>query len=164
MSSSNNICDNCIDKDGRVYIHTMCQACKDNALFKHPPQKEECPICFLTLPSLSTGTKYSTCCGKVICSGCIRAVNKMDDEAKCPFCRVPTPESDEEIIQSIEKRVEMDDAEAIYNLGCCYNDGIYGVPQNYDKALYLWHRAGELGCASAYNNIGNASAGVRQGI
>ena len=156
MSSSNNICDNCIDKDGRVYIHMMCKACKDNALFKHPPQKEECPICFLTLPSLSTGTKYSTCCGKVICSGCIRAVNKMDDEAKCPFCRVPTPESDEEIIQSIEKRVEMDAAEAIYNLGCCYNDGIYGVPQNYDKALYLWHRAGELGCASAYNNIGNA--------
>ena len=30
------------------------------------------------------------------------------------------------------------------------------MPQDYEKALELWHRAGELGYAKAYNNIGNA--------
>ena len=43
----------------------------DAKLFKQPPQKDDCPICFIRLPSLdSTGWRYMTCCGKVICSGC----------------------------------------------------------------------------------------------
>jgi uncharacterized protein len=29
------------------------------------------------------------------------------------------------------------------------------LPRNYYKALKLWHRAGELSYAEAYNNIGN---------
>ena len=163
MSSSdgNNICENCTtDQDGRVYIHTMCQTCRDKHdedLFQQPPQElEECPICFLTIPSLMTGSKYKSCCGKMICSGCIHAVEMMDGEAKCPFCRVPTPESDEEVIGMIMKRVEMDDAKAIFNYGCYYYDGLCGLPQNYEKAFELWHRAGELGCASAYYSIGHA--------
>jgi len=35
-------------------------------------------------------------------------------------------------------------------------DGVYGFPQDMDRALELWHRAGELGHPIAYNNIGNA--------
>ena len=127
----------------------------EESLFKQPPPNEECSICFLTLPSISTGSKYQTCCGKIICSGCIHAVNKMDPDRKCPFCRVPVPVSDEEIIKRTEKRVEMDDAEAIYSLGCYYAEGIYGVRQDWDNALELWHRAGKLGCVAAYNNIGH---------
>ena len=80
----------------------------------------------------------------------------MKGDAKCPFCRVPLPESHKEIIERIKKRVEMDDANAICDLGCCYDQGIYGLPQDRAKALELWHRAGELGYASAYNNIGIA--------
>ena len=159
-SDGNNICENCTDQDGRVYIHTMCQTCKDKHdedLFQQPPQElEECPICFLTIPSLMTGSKYKACCGKIICSGCIHAVEMMDGEAKCPFCRVPTPESEEECIEMNMKRVEAGDAKAIYNLGCCYNDGEYGLPQDRAKALELFHRAGELGSASANNSIGYA--------
>ena len=45
----------------------------DEALFKLPPQ-EDCPICFLRMPSLMTGSTYKSCCGKIICSGCIHAV------------------------------------------------------------------------------------------
>ena len=101
----------------------------EESLFKQPPPNEDCPICFLTLPSLRTGRKYQTCCGKIICSGCIHAVNKMDDDGKCPFCRVPSPTSDEEMIERAKKRVEMDDAEAIYNLGCDYDEGLCGLPQ-----------------------------------
>ena len=112
------ICDDCGNNDGSVSLHLMCQACKDNALFKQPPLGEDCPICFLQVPFMSTGKKYQTFCGKIICSGCIHAVNKMDNEAKCPFCRVPTPVSGEEMVERIKKRVEMDDGEAIRNLGC----------------------------------------------
>ena len=126
----------------------------DEALFKQP-LKEDCPICFLTLPTLEKGSKYKSCCGKIICSGCIHAVDKMDPDAKCPFCRVPTI-SEKEIIEMIKKRVEMGDAKAIYSLGCYYNGGKYGFPQDRAKALEHWHRAAELGHTEAYYNIGNA--------
>ena len=152
-------CSDC-GEDASFDTHLMCQACKDKheeALFKPPPPNEDCPICFLTLPSFYLGRKYQTCCGKIICSGCIHAVNKiMKGDAKCPFCRVPTPISDEEIIEMYKKRVEMDDAEAIYNLGCYYRDGRRGLPQDLDKALGLWHQAADLGSALSYNNIGHA--------
>ena len=48
----------------------------DEKLFKQPPPAEDCPICMLLLPSLHTGSKYKSCCGKIICSGCIHAVEK----------------------------------------------------------------------------------------
>ena len=99
----------------------------DEALFKQPPLNlnEDCPICFLSLPSLHTGRKYQSCCGKMICGGCVKAV-LMDIDAKCPFCRVPVPRSDEDLIERIKKRVEMDDAEAIRSFGCCYYAIIMG--------------------------------------
>ena len=92
----------------------------------------------------------------IICSGCIHAVQMMDGDAKCPFCRVPIPESYEEMIEMTKKRMEVDDAEAIYTLGCCYYNGRRGLPQDLDKALELWHRAGELGSVESYHNIGYA--------
>ena len=73
----------------------------------------------------------------------------------CPFCRTPTPTT-EEIGEQYKKRAELDDAEAIRNLGCCYGEGRYGLPQNHAKALELWHRAAKLGCAASYNNVGFA--------
>ena len=151
-------CGDCGERAG-FDKHLMCQPCKDKheeTLFIQPPPNEDCPICFLTLPTLETGQTYQPCCGKILCSGCIHAVQIMDSDAKCPFCRVPSPESDEELIERIMKRVEMDDAHAIHNLGCYYAEGIYSVPQDRAKALELWHRAGELGSAESYNNIGNA--------
>ena len=96
----------------------------DEDLFKQPPQKEDCPICFLRLPSLDTGYAYNSCCGKVICSGCIHASAKMhrNVDALCPFCRAPCP-SLEEANKQVSKRMEVDDAQAIYNVGCCYAKG-----------------------------------------
>jgi len=52
--------------------------------------------------------------------------------------------------------VEVEDPLAIHRLGRFYADGLYGYPQDYAKALKLWHRAGELGCSKAYNSIGFA--------
>jgi len=56
----------------------------------------------------------------------------------------------------LKKRVEANDPIAIHNEGCDYRVGRNGFPQDYTKALELWHRAGELGYAVAYNNIGCA--------
>ena len=45
----------------------------DEKLFKQPPSKQDCSICFLQLPTPYKGSKYYTCCGKTICSGCFNA-------------------------------------------------------------------------------------------
>ena len=128
----------------------------DEKLFKEPPPKGDCPICMLLLPSLHTGFKYNTCCGKFICSGCIHAVKIRDGGVGlCPFCRIPTP-TIEEMIEQYKKRMKVDDAEAIHDMGGCYSEGLHGLPQDRAKALELWHRAKELGSATSYHCIGNA--------
>jgi len=132
----------------------------DEELFKQPPPDEDCPICFLRLPFLNSGWNYVTCCGKRICRGCIHAPvyddqgNKVDNE-KCAFCRAPTPDI-EERIENEKKRVEANDPIAIFNIGYYYSEGLCGFPQDYKKALKLFHRAGELGYADAFCNIGYA--------
>ena len=130
----------------------------DEALFKQPPlEYEDCPICFLRMPALDSGSRYKSCCGKVICCGCIHAVRMRDgDVALCPFCRTPTPTSDEEVTEMTIKRVDAGDPIAIFNLGGDYRDGTNGFPQDYTKALELYQRAGELGNSRAYCNIGFA--------
>ena len=94
-----------------------------------------------------------SCCGKVVCSGCIHAVVKRDGFASlCPFCRCLEPSSDEEILKRMQKRM---DAEAFNSLGLYHNDGMYGLPKDVNKALELFHRAADLGNATSYYNIGN---------
>ena len=122
----------------------------DKELFKQPPL-EDCPICFLRLPTFRTGHKYNTCCGQVICSGCIHAP-VYDNEGNivqktCPFCRLPVPKSDEDVFDRIRVLIEKENAIAIYDLGNHYRDGTRGHPQDYTKALELWHHAAELGHA-----------------
>jgi len=132
----------------------------DEKLFKQPPpQFEDCPICFLRLPLLHTGRTYMNCCGKLICTGCIFAVQSRATKKEhdiCPFCRTPPPGTDEEYIKQYKKRVDLNDALAITCLGNYYSLGQFGLPQNYDKALELFHRAAELGSAEAYFGIAHA--------
>jgi len=52
--------------------------------------------------------------------------------------------------------MEVNDAEAILNAGNYYISGRYGFPQDYGKALELFHRAAELGCTEAYSSIGTS--------
>ena len=128
----------------------------DEALFKQPPLPEDCPICFLRMPSLHSGRRYQACCGKIICSGCIFAVDTMTSgDFLCPFCRAPAPSSEEEMMEREKKRVEVGDPKAIFNQGVDYYFGDRGFPLDRNKALELWHRAGELGNAESYHNIGN---------
>ena len=117
-----------------------------------PPPGDECPICFLILPSLNTGRRYMSCCGKFICRGCIYAGAWafVGYDQLCSFCRTPASKSGEESIEWIKKRVKVDDAVSIHVLGCDYAAGRDGLSQDRAKALELWHRAAELGHAGAY--------------
>ena len=133
---------------------------RDKHLFKQPPPAEDCPICFERMPCLETGSIYYACCGKKICCGCVHAPlyddqgNEVDNE-KCPFCRTPHPDTEEEQVKRTTKRAEANDAVALFNLGCDYQFGRYRLPQDYEMALELWHKAGHLGHAMAYCNIGH---------
>ena len=136
----------------------------DEALFKEPPPPEDCPICLLPMERGNQTTAFHSCCGKVICIGCIHA---MVEEAcggggdnnctvlLCPFCRKPAPSS-EEAVKQIKKLMEADNAYAFFVLGVYHEIGDMGVPQDMTKANELWLRAGELGCADAYFNLGVA--------
>ena len=53
----------------------------------------------------------------------------------------------------MEKRVEMNDSNALRQLGIIHSGGRSGLPQNYNKANKLWRRAGKLGNAEAYYNL-----------
>ena len=148
-------------KDCEEHIRLAAEK-HDEELFKQPPPTDkDCPICFIRLPILTSGYRYMVCCGTIICSGCEHAPvydnqgNEVDSE-KCPFCRTPWPDTDEEMRKRLNERMEAGDAEAIYNMGCYFYNGRYGFQQDYTKALELWRRAGDLGYPPAYVNIGYA--------
>jgi len=108
------------------------------------------------------------CCGKIICSGCIHAVitnfespENRDNYVKmdaplCPFCRTPQATTEKEMIERYKQRVDLNDANAIYNFGTFYYQGANGFSKNRAKALKFYHRAGNLGAISGYYNIGHA--------
>ena len=130
----------------------------DIELFKQPPPEEDCPICFIRLPSKVFGHRYSSCCGKNICNGCVHAMRMTGGGSLklCPLCRTPTPTTNEKYIEQIMRRTEVNDAEAIRTLAGYYSNGESGLPEDVDKALELWHQAAELGDVTAYSNIGVA--------
>ena len=143
---------------GTIYTDDIIS---DDELLKQPPPNEDCPICLLRLPSLESGSYYYECCGKIICCGCRHAPVKDNlgnaiIEMKCPYCRTPAHESIEEFDERYKKRVELGDAEAIFISGNNYRHGDNGFPQDYDKSFELFVRAGELGSAKAYCNVGYA--------
>jgi hypothetical protein len=181
------------------YCNAMCQRnhwpkhkkeCKqraaelrDEALFTDPPDKEDCPICFLPMPvrilsciSLPPATassvpiydyaevsgrlasiateKYYSCCGKSICVGCMDSFFDSGNIETCPFCNAVLVLPHDERVGQIMKRVEANDAGAMCQLGCYYYHGNGGLLQDRTKALELWTQAAALGSRDAHNNLG----------
>ena len=132
----------------------------DEQLFKEHPHKE-CPICMLPLPHYEnhTGTTFHSCCGKLICNGCEYAMALTiaeSGEELCPFCRTPPSNSDEEEVNKTKKLMEKGNPLAYNYRAGHYVDGTMGMPQSRAKANELYLKAGELGHAGAYYNLGNA--------
>ena len=156
----------------------------DEALFKNPPAKEDCPICFLPMPvnlvccaSLPPATTmsvpifdyamtndmvanygtetYYPCCGKSICGGCLYSFWKSGNFGKCPFCKSERiGKTDEEQVAEMMKRVDANDACAIYVLGSYYYQGDLGLLQDREKAKELWTQAVRLGHSQAHFYLG----------
>lgn len=136
----------------------------DEILFRQPPQKDDCPICFLPLPINANDISFKSCCGKSICHGCTHAQlkeevtrgKKTEDLGECAFCRQIDADTDEERLKQITLLVEKNDANAITILARYHAMGEMGFPQDLAKSAELLLRAGELGYAEAYYNLGNA--------
>ena len=63
------------------------------------------------------------------------------------------------MVEQYKKCAELGDTDAIRNLGICYFDGGRGLPQDYAKALELWHQAEKLEeLGSACPELGNATS------
>ena len=137
-----------------------CKKCTaelyDEKLFKEPPPPEDCPICFLPLSFLGGQKAFHPCCGKIICNGCIYAMVENERAYLCAFCRTPKARSDEEEAARAKKLMEKGNADAYYMLTGYYAGGKMGLPQDWLKANELYLKAGELGCAEAYFNLGNS--------
>ena len=127
----------------------------EEALFKeHTPK--ECPICFLPMVDDANQNAFRSCCGKRICNGCTYAMEEEAGEEVelCPFCRTPAPTSDEEEIQRLNKLMKKDIADAYHAFAGACITGSLGLPRDRKKANELMLRAGELGCAESYYNLG----------
>jgi len=126
----------------------------DEKLFADPPPREECPICFQPFP-IGNHQTFESCCGKLICNGCIYAMQMSEGKDLCAFCRTPPCKSDEDIIRRIKKLIDNGNAQAFFEFANYHANGLHGMPQNYQKANELYLKAGELGCTLGYYNLGN---------
>ena len=129
---------------------------RDEKLFKQPPPPEECPICMLPPPLIVnyTGMAFFSCCGKRICNGCELAMEESGAKDLCAYCRTPYTNSHKEQNERLKKLMEKGNARAFNQLAGYYAQGILGMPQNWAKANELYLKAGELGCADGYSNLG----------
>ena len=126
----------------------------DEKLFQEHLPGDECPICFLPLPFGDRVATFMACCGKRICSGCITAMDESNGADLCAFCRAPRYKPDEKRIEELKNLMDKGNAHAFYALAGLYATGSLGMPLDWAKANELCHRAGELGCAEAYFNMG----------
>ena len=157
---------------------------RDKALFKDPPPKEDCPICFLPMPSklihcvslpnatlssvpINVFSKanvqlaneqskiYYPCCGKSICKGCAYSCRTSGNDDKCPFCNSERAgKTKQDIGEEIRKRVEANDAGATCLLAGSYSQGLNGFQQDRTQAIKLFTKAAELGYSNAHYGLG----------
>jgi len=100
----------------------------DEKLFKEHPPTEECPICMLPLQYKVNKTcviSYKSCCGKMICHGCIYAMKMSEGGLDlCAFCRTPTASPDEEL-ERTTKLVDKGNGDAFNYLAGIYSQVLY---------------------------------------
>ena len=85
----------------------------------------------------------------------IRRGKKKEEVGMCAFCRTLKASSDEEEVKRLQNLMEKGNAMAYYQFGGDYAQGTNGIRrQDWAKANELWLKAGELGCAEGYYQLG----------
>jgi TPR repeat protein len=73
----------------------------------------------------------------------------------CPFCKANRKGiTAEEAVEQLMKRVEANDALAMFVLGNYYYHGEHGLLQDREKALELWTQAAKLGSSDVHYELG----------
>ena len=126
----------------------------DEILFKQPASSHfgDCPICCLPVPIDPSQSTLTGCCSTWICIGCDYVNQEREIEArltqKCPFCRTDLPDTQEEFIEQLMKRIEANDPAAIRHLGLKrYHEG------DYTAAFEYLTRAATLGDVQAHYRL-----------
>jgi len=128
------------------------------------PPKEECPICMRALPLHAMLQTYANCCGKFLCSGCnfqhqVKHQRQATKKGQtplpltCAFCRTTLPDSDEEILARVHKRIELKDPKALRNMAMYYGQGDLGVSVDQAKCIDLLRQSVGLGCPGAHYQL-----------
>ena len=103
--------------------------------------------------------KYYSCCGKKICRGCMYSFWKSGND-KCPFCNSDRDIESDKVLKEVLKRVEANDANALFMLGNSYYHELNGLQQDQTKAMELYARAADLGCSEAHRALAVNYQGV----
>eukprot|EP00985_Skeletonema_marinoi_P030451 scaffold32142_cov80-Skeletonema_marinoi.AAC.1 len=127
---------------------------RDEVLFRQPESSHlgDCPICCLPLPIVKNKSTLYSCCSKRLCNGCEHAnwLREIEGrlEEKCPFCRHPVPETDQEADINIMKRVAANDPVAMQEMGMeRYQEG------DYESSFEYLTKAAGLGFVAAHYNL-----------
>ena len=146
----------------------------DEELFKDPPERSECPICMLPLPFKEGHVVFKTCCGKKICLGCVHAQIKEERRkgkrefeacAVCAFCRTHDSITFKKVVEQLNRGVERNDPSSIEHLATFYMNGKVEIQKDEAKAIELFQKAAELGCAESYFWLGHIyNRGVKKDI
>ena len=147
---------------------------RDEALFKYPPPKEDCPICFLPMPaSLITcvtlpdatitsvpmqdfvdayeelgkmdSEQYYPCCGKTICKGCTHSFIEFENDGKCPFCNSNQGGKSGQEAEELSNRMRANDPASICLLATNYHYGLAGLQQDRTMSMELFTKSADLG-------------------
>ena len=141
-------------RGGKLDLGTELDLCP---IGKVPP-REECPICMQVLPIHVQLRTYFACCGKTLCGGCnFQHQMKSEEEGvppTCAFCRTPLPESDEEVLARLRKRVKCNDPQAIQSIALKYGNGLNGLQVDQDKCIDLLRKSAGLGYPLAQYQLG----------
>lgn len=117
----------------------------------------------LPLPLKAVECTFWSCCGKVICSGCIYDQVEADKKEGritidtmrariCPFCR--TEEINNNTIEKDVKLAKAGNHNAIYRIGSYNFHGEKFLQQDKEEGIKWWRRAAEAGSPWASHNLG----------
>ena len=146
-----------------------------------PPPRDKCLLCTQALPIHTMLQTYSVCCGKIICGGCdlqLQWESQKRSTAErggqetppaapaCAFCKRAHPESDDDKLTLLSRRVECRDPEALCSMAMVHGYGQLGLPVDQTKCIDLLREAADLGSPGAQHQLGvfylNGEMGLAQ--